>query len=124
MDTSIGQTKREAPIDPTIDSKAKSKAKAEAKAKTGGLDIPVQGTEDDSIDILNPKSKFDETPLNTLTNRNARMDTNEKKTHWNRQNIPYLRDQLILRRVKIEKGIKKADLVKQIFNIDGIRNRS
>ena len=121
-----GQTKREAPVDPTIDSRAKSKAKAEAKAKEPT--IPIQNTDTETTQSAKaPKikqPKFDETPLNTLTNINARMDTSEKKTHWLRMNVPYLRDQLILRRVKIEKGIKKTDLVKQILNIAGIRNNA
>ena len=54
MDTSIGQTKREAPVDTTIDSTPKAKANAKAKATP----LPVQTpTEPQAYNIGTPKSR-------------------------------------------------------------------
>ena len=90
MDTSIGQTKREAPPDPTIDSTPK------AKAKAGGLSIPIPKAEDDVVTVTLPKSKFDAVAFNTLSKKNAKLDPSTESIHWQGKTVSYIKDQLLL----------------------------
>ena len=96
MDTSTGSMKRDAPPDEVYTS-------PKAKAKAGGSSIPIPKEEDDVINVLFPKSKFDAVALNTLSNKNAKLDPSTEPTHWQRESVKNIKDQLILQGHKITK---------------------
>ena len=96
MDTSTGQTKREAPPD-VADTIPK------AKAKAGGLSIPIPKAEDDVVTVTLPKSKFDAVALNTLSNKNAKKDPSTDMTIWQGKPVKYIKDQLLLQGHKFTK---------------------
>ena len=96
MDTSTGSMKRDAPPD-EVDAIPK------AKAKAGGLSIPIPKEEDDVVTVTLPKSKFDAVALNTLSNKNAKLDPSTESTHWQGRPVKYIKDQLILQGHKFTK---------------------
>jgi len=108
MDTT-GSTKREAPPD-VVDTIPK------AKAKAGGLSIPIPKAEDDVIDVLFPKSKFDAVALNTLSKKNAKLDPSTEPKHWQIKPPTYIKDQLILQGHRISQweseNYNKQDFIK------------
>ena len=57
--------------------------------------------EDNVIDVLFPKSKFDAVALNTLSNKNAKLDPSTEFTHWQGKGVSYIKDQLLLQGHKI-----------------------
>jgi len=109
MDTSTGQTKRDAPPDEVYTS-------PKAKAKAGGSSIPIPKAEDDVIEVTFPKSKFDAVALNTLSKKNAKLDPSTEPKHWQMKPPKYIKDQLILQGHRISQwesdNYNKQDYIK------------
>ena len=59
--------------------------------------------EDNVIDVLFPKSKFDAVALNTLSNKNAKLDPSTDMTIWQGKPVKYIKDQLLLQGHKFTK---------------------
>ena len=98
-------------------SKEKAAREAEmAKARKAEA-IPVPYVETPYVETLRPKplkqQKYDKIGINELTDKKAELDYDNRRSHWSRQRVGYLKDQLLLRgyRITHESRVSHADLL-------------
>ena len=129
MDTT-GSTKR--PPDSTIDSPAKAKAKAtplpidsRTKAKPETFSINTPKSETTEVEKVK-KEKFDNTKMNKMSNRKAKLDPNTDMTIWQGKRVPYIKDQLMLQGVRFTpatNNLTKQEYINMLdFQDIGIQN--
>ena len=93
---------------------AQAREKQEAKAKAKGK---AKAEADPYVETLHPKPpkqpKYDDIGINELTDKKAEKDYDNRRSHWSRQRVGYLKDQLLLRghRFTHESLVSHSDLL-------------
>ena len=101
---------------------AKHLPKKKAREATMAKGREEQTTEDETLHPKPPKqAKFDKIGINELTDKNAEMDYDARKSYWSKRNIPYIRDQILLRGHRFgvdDNKSSKLDLLKLLHKIE------
>ena len=126
QDPSSSSTSLPKPKAKPLSKKSKEKAQREAEmAKARSEQTPNPYVDVITSETLHPKStikpKFDEVGRNTLTDKQAVLDYDHRKSYWWKHNLPYIQDQLLLRGYKFSEVGKmktKGEMLKILHDID------